>query len=113
MAWKISDSMIAQPDDYTLTDEYRTFIESLLTKFRTDSGTTTLEISPETGYLYRFDLTSFLLDNGVPLEDHELIMRINGLVSVHDIDEKLVRLLIPDQALVAQLKQIFRTKLNL
>lgn len=111
MVWSISDALVAQPDAYTLTEEYRIYIESLLTMFRNDSGTTPVDLSPEQGYLYRFDLTSFLLDNNVPMEDHELVMRINGKTSVHDIDETLTRLLIPDQNLVAQLKQIFRTKL--
>lgn len=112
MTWRIKDLMIQQPDLHTFSDEYRVYIESLLTTLRNSPNTVRIDIPPESGYLYRFDITSFLLDNNVPLEDHELVMRMNGITSIHQIDEDLDHLLLPDQSQVAQYKQIFRSKLS-
>lgn len=103
---------IASPDDYTLTDDYNTYIESLLTFFRTHPQTTAVSVSPEDGYLYQFDLIGFLLDQGVELEDHRLIMRVNNLTSMMSIDENIGVLLIPAKDVVARLKMVYRTRLN-
>lgn len=112
MATALDSYMVPAPDDYTLTIGYRTYIESLTKYLRENSGTKTVDIPPETGFLYRFDLTLFLLEQSVPLEDHYLILRMNGMTSVHEIDENLNTLLIPNLALVASLKQVYRTSLS-
>jgi len=103
---------IDSPDEYTTTEEYKTFVESLVTFYRTHSTTTSLVIAPEDGYLYQFDMAAFLLDNNVQLEDHELIMRVNGLTSNTQIDENLGTLLIPNKDLVARMKMVYRTRLS-
>lgn len=103
---------IDPPDEYTTTEDYMTFCESLVTFYRTHPTTTPIIIAPEDGYLYQFDLAAFLLDNGVQLEDHELIMRVNGLTSNTQIDENLGTLLIPNKDLVARMKMVFRTRLT-
>lgn len=112
MAAAIRTKFVEQPDEYTLSDDYKAYIESLVPMLRAREDTVRLDLDPEKGYLYRFDLTSFLLDNHVALEDHLLIMRVNGLTSAHEIDEYTTSLLIPDQSLIAQLKQIYRTRLD-
>jgi hypothetical protein len=104
--------LITSPSDFTLTDDYRTFCESLLKYFRESSGTTSLLITPEIGRLYRFDFTQFLLAQNVPAEDHYLVMRINGYSSIHQIDESINQILSPNMAMVARFKQIYRTSLT-
>lgn len=103
---------IDPPDEYTTTEEYKTFIESMVTFYRTHPTTETIIIAPEDGYLYQFDMAAFLLDNKVQLEDHELIMRVNGLTSNTQIDENLGILLIPNKDLVARMKMVYRTRLT-
>lgn len=103
---------IDSPDAYTLTDDYNTFIESMVTFYRTHSLTRAINISPEDGYIYQFDLTGFLIDSGVQLEDHQLIMRVNGISSTTDIDENIRILLIPDKDLVTRMKMVYRTRLT-
>lgn len=108
----ISKWIVASPSSFTLTQDYKTYIDSLIIYFRESETTRQVIVSPETGYLYRFDLTQFLLANGVPLEDHYLVMRVNGFSSIHQIDETINHILVPDMALVARFKQIYRTSLN-
>lgn len=112
MATKLASLMIQSPDAITLTDEYSTYIESLADMLRKDPSTREIYIEPQTGYLFRFDLTGFLLQNNVPLEDHRLVMRINGISSAQAMDEYRESLLVPDASRVASLKQIYRTSLT-
>lgn len=108
----ISKWIVASPSSFTLTQDYKTYMESLLNYFRASDSTRQVPVPPEVGYLYRFDLTQFLLANNVPLEDHYLVMRVNGFTSIHQIDETIHQILVPDMALVARFKQIYRTSLN-
>ena len=103
---------IKSPDAYTLTDDYNAYIESLITHLRNHSLTTAVSISPEQGYLYQFDMTGFLLRNNFDIEDHRLIMRMNNLYSVHQMDENIGTLLVPNQQYVASLKMVYRTRLT-
>jgi hypothetical protein len=103
--------LIAQPDAYTTEDTYRTFIYSLAKYLRDDPGTRIVDIPAEDGYLYRFDLTQFLLQQNVALEDHYLIQVMNGITSINAIDENIKAIFVPQAQLVASLKQIYRTAL--
>jgi len=112
MPTKLDRYMIQSPDLITMTDEYNTFIKSLVVPLKNSASTQLVEIAPETGYLYRFNLTGFLLANNVPLEDHRLVMLINGITDIHDMDENRNKLLIPDPSEVARYKQVYRTSLT-
>lgn len=103
---------ITSPDEYTTTREYNTFVESLITFYRTHPETRAIAIAPEDGYLFQFDLAGFLLEQGVELEDHQLIMRVNGINSIHEINENIGTLLIPNKDLVARMKMVYRTRLT-
>jgi hypothetical protein len=111
MASSLDNAMIAKPADYTLTDEYKAFVESIIPSLRESPTTNTLTIPTETGYLFRYDLTSFLLDQKVAIEDHLVIIRLNDLNGPQDFDENTTRLLVPDQQFLSQLKQVYRTRI--
>lgn len=111
MTSSLNSLMPSAPALYTLTDEYKAYIESIVPILKTTGTIKNIVIPPESGYLYRFDLTSFLLDNSVPLEDHYLVMRMNELTSIHQIDENLNALIVPDQQLLNRLKQVYRTRI--
>lgn len=103
--------MVASPAAYTLTDEYKAFIESIVPTLRAHESTESITITPETGHLFRFDMTSFLLDQNVSLEDHLVVLRLNDLNGPQDLDENTTKLLKPDQQFLSQLKQVYRTRL--
>lgn len=112
MASSLDNAMITPPSEYTLTDEYKAFVESIIPSLRVDPSTSTLTVPNETGYLFRYDLTSFLLDQKVAIEDHLIIIRLNDLNGPQDFDEHTSRLLIPDQQFLGNLKQVYRTRIN-
>jgi hypothetical protein len=111
MGASLNSRMTESPDEYTLTEDYRAFIESVRTYIKTAPSTRTLIIASDVGYVYRGNLTAFLLDQGVPLEDHYVLLRVNDLSDMTAFDEKTTTLLAPDQMLVASLKQAYRTRL--
>lgn len=107
----LDNYMITSPSNFTLSDDYKYFIESMVDSIKTNGNYTTLAITPDTGYLYQGDMTAFLIDQGVPIEDHFVVVRLNDLDSVYDIDENLSTLMIPDATNLARLKQVFQTTL--
>lgn len=111
MASSLDNAMITAPTEYTLSDEYKAFVESIIPTLRNDPSTTLLTIPDETGYLFRYDLTSFLLDQKVAIEDHLVIIRLNDLNGPQDFDEHTTKLMIPDQQFLGQLKQVYRTRI--
>ncbi len=111
MASSLDNAMVKSPAAYTLTDDYKAFVESIIPAMK-EQGSTPLAITPETGHLFRFDMTSFLLDQSVSLEDHLVVLRLNDLNGPQDLDEYTTQLLIPDQTFLNQLKQVYRTRLD-
>lgn len=106
----MSNASIKSPDEYTLTDEYKAYVESIIPTLRIHEGTTSVTVGSEMGFLYRSDLTSFLLDQKVPIEDHLVIIRLNDLNGIQDLDEHTSKLLIPNQQFLSQLKQVYRSR---
>jgi hypothetical protein len=111
MASTLDNAMITVPSEYTLSDEYKAFVESIIPTLRNEPSTNLLTVPVETGYLFRYDLTSFLLDQKVAIEDHLVIIRLNDLNGPQDFDEHTTKLLIPDQQFLGQLKQVYRTRI--
>ncbi|MNY30367.1 hypothetical protein D3C86_1644730 [compost metagenome] len=111
MASSLDNAMISVPAAFVLSDEYKAFVESIIPSIRNDRSTTLLTIPVETGYLFRYDLTSFLLDQKVAIEDHLVIIRLNDLNGPQDFDEHTTKLMIPDQQFLGQLKQVYRTRI--
>lgn len=110
MASSLDNAMVSAPAAYTLTDDYKAFVESIVPALR-EQGSSPIAITSETGHLFRFDMTSFLLDQKVPLEDHLVVLRLNDLNGPQDMDEHTTKLLIPDQSFLTQLKQVYRTRI--
>lgn len=108
----LTNFMIPSADLFTLTEDYRIYIESLTGWLRENSTSNIISIQPEVGYLHRADLTTLLLENNVAIEDHYLILRVNGLTSPDEFDETVTSLIIPDQALISRMKSAYRTRLS-
>src|SRR5690554_3850352 len=88
--------MVSSPSEYTLDEEYKVFIESLVPLLKKSESTRTIAINPEKAYLHTGDFTSFLSENGVPLEDHYLILLMNDMASVSEFNEEYNVLKVPD-----------------
>lgn len=109
----VLDSMMVDGGaTYTYDEGFCTFIESYLTVLRERSDTQTITLTAEQVYLYRHDLTSFLLLQKIPLENHFIVMRVNNFTTAADLTEELLVMLVPDSGFISQLKTLYRTTLT-
>lgn len=111
MPSSIDNAMIASPDEYTLTDEYKAYVESIIPLLNSHPSSERITVTPETGWLYRGNLTAFLLDQKVALEDHLVIYRMNDLNGPQDFDENSTVLVVPDRQYLSKLKSVYKTRL--
>lgn len=108
----VLDSMLVDGGaTYTYDEGFCTFIESYLTVLRTRPDTRQVTLTAEQVYLFRHDLTSFLLEQGIPLENHFIVMRVNNFTTAADLTEDLLVMKVPDSGYISQLKTLYRTTL--
>lgn len=112
MSAELDSLMVTVPVEYSFTQEYRNFVESLLPILRNDGASTFVPIGAESAFLYKSDLEGFLLNNGVPLEDHYLVMRVNDIDNSFAFDDEVKGLLIPDAGFVGRCKSLFTGKMK-
>ena len=99
-------------ESYTLTQGYLAHIDSLRQVLYADQNTVRQVISPELGYVFKGNLTGLLLELKVDRKYHLIIMRVNGISSIHDVDETLGSLRIPSPQVMDQIMQIYKQSLN-
>lgn len=91
------------PDIY-YDDKFRSVLEDHLSYLRNDQGTTTLAVKPVDIDKYRGDLYGLFGSMAIPNEYHWVVMRMNNIVSPHDVPEKLESVLVPDYTLVERIR---------
>lgn len=98
------------PEDLR-TDAFKLYIETMLPVLINSPGTDQLVVTPSQGSIDAFDLTGFLLDNNISYQYHYIVMRMNGLNSVHAFDENTGSLLLPNWNILGELIQVYRSGL--
>ena len=106
MSAELDSLMVTVPVEYSFTQEYRNFRPPIL-----KDGASTF-VGAESAFLYKSDLEGFLLNNGVPLEDHYLVMRVNDIDNSFAFDDEVKGLLIPDAGFVGRCKSLFTGKMK-
>lgn len=112
MTSSLSTAAVTAPAEYTLSKDYRVFIETMIPALLADADVRQITVPAEIGYLYRGNLTAYLLDNQIPLEDHYVIQRMNNITHPLEFNETVDYLIVPGISLLGRLKQIYRTKLS-
>lgn len=107
MSNSIDNLMIEPPPIYTQSEEYRSFVERTLPILRHSSKNIQLSFTKEQLYLYKGDLTKLLVDAGIPVEDHYLVARLNGIRSMFFELDQFDTLTIPDPSMLQQIKGRF------
>lgn len=108
----LNSLMVRSPETYLFTEDYRSFLETVLYFFRTSSNAPAIPLTAEIKHLYRFDMCGYLLNSGVDLADHHLVMRINELEDMHDLDISVDSLMLPDPDLLRTIKSIYKSKMK-
>lgn len=87
------------------SDGFRNVIEDHLSILKNLSNTQTVTIDPHKAYRYEGDFFSLLADYNVTQQLHWVTMRMNDLKSPIDFNGKIDSILVPDYAVIEQLRQ--------
>jgi len=112
MVDSLRDYAVAPVPDFMRDEKFKTYIETIIPFLLTTGNTDTLVINPSDGNINAFDLSGFLLDRNIGMKYHYIIMRMNDLTSVHDLDEEIRTLVIPDFNVLEELIQLYRSPRN-
>jgi len=86
---------------------FRITLESYLTWLINDSSTQQINIDPQLAYKFEGDFFGLLLQYNIKPYLHWVIMRMNGLTSPLDSEADINTLLIPNDAVIEQIRQSY------
>lgn len=106
--------LVAQGTGAYYTDQFRNVLEDHMTYLREAASTTVMNVDPIKAYRFEFDLNGLLLDMGIPLYLHWVVMRMNNFASPQDVPADLTQLLIasPDEIEVIRQAEYTKARLN-
>lgn len=108
------DSLLtAQGTGVYYTDAFRNVLEDHMTYLRNAASTTVMNVDPIKAYRFEFDLNGLLLDMGIPLYLHWLVMRMNNYSSPQQVPADLTTLLIAAPSELTMILQSEYTKARL
>lgn len=91
-------------------DDFRAIIESHVDFLKNHKDTRVLNLEPHIVYRYEFDMYGLLLHYKFQPYLHWIILRINDLYSMQSFPTTLSQLLIPNDGVINQMRQIYQTK---
>lgn len=109
MSVSIHQKMFDPRDDIYYNTEFRRFLETYMHYIRDHKQTKVEDIDPHDAYKYEGDFYGLLQKIGVQPNIHWLVMRVNDLTNPNEAGEKTTRILLPDEALLSRLSQIFQS----
>lgn len=112
MSVELKEMIRRSPTLFTQSRAFRIFIEPFIHLLRTHPETIRIDMSSEQKYLYNFSIESFLLSQGLSLEDLYVIMRMNNLEDTHRIDHSIHSLLLPNPTVLGEYKSFYLNKLK-
>jgi hypothetical protein len=108
------DTMLtAQGAAVYYTDAFRNVLEDHMTYLRKATSTTVMNVDPIKAYRFELDLDGLLLDMGIPLYLHWVVMRMNNLSSPQQVPADLTTLLICAPSELEMIRQSEYTKARL
>lgn len=101
---KLDDLMPADGSQDYYNQGLRNSLEAHLSYLRNSKSTTTQMVDQHQVIVYHGDLFGYLTMAGVKACYHWVIMRLNGLHSPRDFDERITALQIPDERELERLR---------
>lgn len=90
-------------------DRFKMMIEQHLTALIAHKGNTYLKVTPLDMEVWQGNLYGYLYSEQVPVFQHWLIMRMNGMDSTLDFDGDFTNLILPDIEQINRLRDLFNT----
>lgn len=110
MAISINKLAISTDKKLFYDQTFRRHLEAYMEWFRQHPETTVIPVDPHDAYKYEGDLYGLLSVNGIPIEYHWLVMRVNDIFRAGDVSESLTILKIPEFGVVNRILQLYKTQ---
>jgi|JI8StandDraft_1071087.scaffolds.fasta_scaffold62370_2 hypothetical protein len=91
------------------TEEMRTTLEMHIPFLLRNNRSTVVPIEPHVAYRHEYDFNSLLLSLNLPYHLHWITMRMNGMFSPSEYTKGMLSIIVPDAAIVEQIKSIQTT----
>lgn len=91
------------------SEEMRTTLEMHIPFLLRDNRSTVVPIDAHTAYQHEYDFNSLLLSLNLPYHLHWITMRLNGLYSPAEYTRDMLSIIVPDAAVIEQLKSVSTT----
>jgi hypothetical protein len=88
---------------------FRVVLEDHMTYFRGLSDNNLFPVTPHQVYKYRFDLGGLMLDLGIALQYHWIVMRVNNITDMTHVPPDLTVLVMPAQKNIDVIAQTHKT----
>lgn len=105
----LNELMVQPGPDVYYDPAFRAVLEDHLSYLRALSSTQQLSVSPGEAYRFEFDLNGLLAKYGVPPYLHWVTMRVNGYTAPEEFTRDAVRVLVPSQKVIDQIRQSHQT----
>jgi hypothetical protein len=102
----ISNVMANEGADIFYLSAFRDVLEDHVSLLRDDSTTEVIDVKPEVGYKFEYDLCGFLASVNVPAYLHWITMRVNGWHSESDFYNPQ-RILVPHRNSINKIKHMY------
>lgn len=109
MAKKIHSLLRDMGGEITYSEEFKQVLEDHISVIQADPTTEVVEIEPQVAYANEGDLTAVLDHYNMPMEQHWLIMRVNGMTSPQEFRAETRTLLFPSTTTFDSILSGFRT----
>jgi hypothetical protein len=106
---KLTDRIDVSTPEVYYDPKFRLLIEQHLSSLINYRGNVYLTLTPMEAEVWQGNLYGYLFSQGVPIHQHWIIMRMNGMDSTLDFSNELETLILPDMEQINRLRELFNT----
>lgn len=109
MSMSINSLMAREGPEVHYDPRFCRTLETYMDYLRKHPDTTNISIGVHDAYKYEGDLNGLLRKYGVPTHLHWVVMRMNGFTSHLQTTPELTHLMLPEEGVVDQIRQLYLT----
>lgn len=109
MTMTISKRIVDEGAQLYYTPGWHLLIESHLQWLLSRADNRLLTVDNGEAYKYEGDLSGLLLQHGIPVQYHWIVMRMNGFTSYSQYRVDKTQLILPDEGVIQELRAAYQT----
>lgn len=106
---KLTESIDTSTPDMYFDEAFRTVIEHHLSYLRNNRNNAYIDLTPRDTVVWKGNFYGLLYEKRIPVEQHWIIMRLNGLDSTMDFKGDFDRIYLPDPERLNKIRDMYNT----